>query len=94
MAYKEYKANDNKVLLNVDTFTSSSIILVGTDFKVNLIEMYKNDANKYIKLYTDEFNKILATHTPNIPLQNTMELDENGVYVETENNPEKFIDTE
>lgn len=63
MSYKEYKAKEGKVLLNIDTFSWGNVILCGDAITLNLIEVNKEDADYYSKKYYEDKNKILLEST-------------------------------
>lgn len=91
MTYNEYKANEGKVLLNLNNFTYGNTILSKHDLSSRLIELDKSVAEKYANKYSKQMEEYYNKQEKVKSNEQIMILDENGIY--SENTEENNIDS-
>lgn len=69
MNYKEYKATDGKILLNLRDFHYGNTILCGNDINLSLIEVTKEDAEYINAKYQSGIKAINNSREDNIEEQ-------------------------
>lgn len=88
MKYNEYIAEQGKVLFNLKTFTYGNKIITKNDYSNYLIQIDKNDAETYSKMFENkqhELRDIEFKKQKNIDDDTIMTQDDSGEYVETQN---------
>lgn len=87
MTYNEYKANNGKVLLNLNNFTYGNTIISKHDLSSKLIELDKSVAEKYANEYYKRIEEYYNQQEKVKSDEHIMTLDEDGTYSEnTEEN--------